>query len=91
MIESTQYTIAWYVDDSKLSHKNPEMISYIINELKKIFGELYVVRGNKHTFLGMNIEVKYSKIQVDMEKKLDECIEMFREDVSTFVTSPARK
>ena len=79
------------MDDSKLSHKNPEMISYIINELKKIFGELYVVRGNKHTFLGMNIEVKYSKIQVDMEKKLDECIEMFREDVSTFVTSPARK
>ena len=24
--EGTKFTIAWYVDDNKLSHKNPEVI-----------------------------------------------------------------
>ena len=58
MIEGTQCTIAWYVDDNKLSHKNTEMVSDIINEVKKHFGEMSVVRGNKHNLLGVNIEIK---------------------------------
>ena len=31
LIEGTKCTIAWYVDDNKLPHKNPEVISDIIN------------------------------------------------------------
>ena len=65
-LEGTQCTIAWYVDDNKLLHTNPEVISYIINEVKKHFGDLSIVRGNNHTFLGINIEIKYITIQVDM-------------------------
>ena len=42
------------------------MISDIINEEKKSFGELSVVKGNSHTFLGMNIEIKETMTQVDM-------------------------
>ena len=55
MIEGTHCTIAWYVGDNKLSHKNPEVVSDIINEVNKHFVELSVVRGNKHTLLGINI------------------------------------
>ena len=55
VIEGTQYIIAWYMDDNKLSHKNVEVISYIINEVKKRFGEISVVRGNKHNFMEMDI------------------------------------
>ena len=66
MIEVTQCTIDWYVDNNKLLHKNPEVISDIINEVKKSFGELSVVKGNNHTFLGMNIEIKETMTQVDM-------------------------
>ena len=66
VIEGTQFTIDWYVDDNTLLHKNPEVISDIINEVKKSFGELSVVKGNNHTFLGMNIEIKYIMTQVDM-------------------------
>ena len=55
VIEGTQCTITWYTEDNKLLHKNPKVISDIINEVNKIFGELSVVRGNKHTLLGMDI------------------------------------
>ena len=58
------------MDDKKLSHKNPEVISYIINEVKKHFGDLSIVRRNKHTFLGTNIEIKDSTIKVDMVEQL---------------------
>ena len=74
VIEGIQCTIAWYLDDNELLHKNPEDISDIINEVKKHFGELYVLRGNNHTFFGTNIEIKYRTIQVDMGKRLEECI-----------------
>ena len=36
-----------------------------------------------------NIEIKDSSIQVDMIKQLEECIQIFGEDVSTLGTSPA--
>ena len=55
VIEGTQCTIDWYVDDNRLSHKIPEVISDIINEVRKHLGEISVMRGNKHTLLGMNI------------------------------------
>ena len=57
IIEGTQFTIAWYVDDNKLSHKNTEMVSDIINEVKKHFGELYILRGSMHNLLGMDIYI----------------------------------
>ena len=60
--------------EKKLSHRNPEVISYIINEVKKKIGELSLVRGGGHAFLVMNIEIKYSMIQVNMVKQLEECI-----------------
>ena len=37
VIEGTQCTIDWCVDDNKLFHKNIEVISDIINEVKKYF------------------------------------------------------
>ena len=67
------------------------MASDIINEVKKCFEEISVVRENKHTLLGMNIYTKENMIQVDMAKQLEECIGKFDEDVSTLVTSPATK
>ena len=66
MIEGTQCTIAWYMNDNKLSNKNPEVISDIINEVKKHFGDIYDVRGNKHTLLGINIDIKYNTLKFHM-------------------------
>ena len=87
IIEGKQCTIAWYVDDNKLSHKNSYVISDIINEVKKHFGELSIVRDNKHAFLGVNIEIKDRTVQFDTVEQLEGCIEICFEDVITSVTS----
>ena len=44
------------------------MISDTINEVKTNFGEISVVKGNNHTFFGINIEIKDIMTQVDMAK-----------------------
>ena len=77
------------MDENTVLQKNTEVISEIINEY--FFGKLSIMIGNNNTFLGMNIEIKDSTIQVDMVKQLEECIEIFGEDVSTLVTSPETK
>ena len=91
VIEVTKCTIAWYIEDNKLSHKNLKLIQDIINEVKRHFGQLSAVRGNKHTLLGMNIYTKEKTIQVNMFEQLKEYIESFSQDVSALVTSTATK
>ena len=79
------------MNDNKLSHKNPALISDIIDKLQKQFGNLYVVRENKHTLLGMSIDIKDNIIKVDMVEHLEECISMFGGYLSTSVSYPATK
>ena len=88
IIEGAQCTIAWYVDDRKMSQETPALILNIINKVKKRFGNLYVVRGNKHTFLGTNIDIKYNIIKFDRVKRLEEYMKMFVEDHSALVSYP---
>ena len=54
---------------NKMSHKKPSVISDI---MKKYLEDLSIVIGNKHTLLGINIEIKESIIQVDMVEQLEE-------------------
>ena len=55
MIGGKQCTIAWYVDDVKISHADPEVVSMIIRRLEERFDTMMVTRGREHVFLGMNI------------------------------------
>ena len=55
MINGKQCTIVWYVDDNKISHEDPNLVTEVIELMKTHFGDLTVTRGNKHRFLAMNI------------------------------------
>ena len=55
LLKFPKFTIYWYVDDNKLSQKKTSVPSDIINKVKKHFGDISVLRGMKHTLLGMNI------------------------------------
>ena len=70
MIEGKQCTIAWYVDDNKISHIHPKVIDRIINEIKKKFGKMSQIRNNEHEFLGMNITFKNKKVTIEMKKHI---------------------
>ena len=70
MIEGSQCTVTFYVDDNLISHKNPKVVNDVIRELEVHFGKLTVTRGNKFDFLGMNILIrKDKKIEIEMKKQ----------------------
>lgn len=89
-INGEQCTIAWYVDDNKLSHKDPKVVTDVLEIIKSHFGDLTISRGKKHTFLGMNITLrKDKKIQIEMKDQLKETIAAFKEDITTSCVTPA--
>ena len=95
MINGEQCTVVWYVDDNKVSHKDPRVVDEIIELMKGHFGELTVTRGNKHRFLGMNITINKNRhIEVEMKEQLENVIKSFNladgNMVTEVVTSPAR-
>jgi hypothetical protein len=53
-----QCTIAWYVDDMKISHVDASVVTSIISSIEHYFGKMRITRGPKHTFLGLNIVLK---------------------------------
>jgi Reverse transcriptase (RNA-dependent DNA polymerase) len=54
-IEGTQCTIVWYVDDTKISHVKPSVVTQVIDMLESHFGKMTVSRGAQHEFLGMHL------------------------------------
>jgi hypothetical protein len=59
MIEGTQCTIVWHVDDLKLSHLKQEVLEDLINTLNERYGKitpLTVTRGDIHDYLGMTLD-----------------------------------
>ena len=90
MKDGAQCTIAWYVDDNLVSHRDEKVLDWVIKEVEKDYGEVTVSRGKKHVFLGMDIEFcDDGTAKISTKEYLREAIEDFGEDVSQPVPSPA--
>ena len=73
-------TVPWYVDDTKISHEDPKVVTKIIEQLESEFGKMTVKRGKEHTFVGMDIELCDNKtVKINMKQYLQECIDAFGE------------
>ena len=69
MINLKQCTIVWYVNDKIVSHVDPNVVTYILEEIKKHFGELVISRGEEHNFLGIKIMLrKYKLVELIITK-----------------------
>jgi len=88
MINGSQFTICWYVDDLKLSHTNSKEVTNMIERLEQYFGEMNVTRGSEHSYLGIDIEIKDKQVTMRMTKYMQECIDSFGEAINTTATSP---
>jgi hypothetical protein len=92
MIDGKQCTIGWYVDDTKISHVNPDVVTSMIEKMEEKFGKMTVTRGKVHTFLGMKITLqKDGTVKIEMKEYVKEAIEQFGEDVSSRAATPAKK
>jgi hypothetical protein len=92
VIEGKQCTVAWYVDDMKISHINPDVVTDIINQLEKVFDKMTVTRGKEHMFLGMKIIYTEQRTAIiTMKQYLEEAISESRMNITKKVATPARK
>jgi Reverse transcriptase (RNA-dependent DNA polymerase) len=92
IIDGTQCTIVWYVDDNKISHVKPSVVSMVIKQIEEKFGKMTVTRGNTHVFLGMSFVFNpEGTATVSMKDYLVESIKESNLDVSKTVTTPAQK
>ena len=58
VINDSQMTICWHVDDLEISHKDPEEVNQIITKLEKLYGKTRVSRGLYHDYLGINLDFR---------------------------------
>ena len=78
LINGTQCTIIFYVDDNKISHKEPDVVTEVLNQIRSHFGELVISRGTKHDFLGININLrKDGLVEVEQRKQIEEVLTHF--------------
>ena len=80
MVHDKQCTIAWYVDDNKLSHVDSEVVTSIIDEIAERFPGLEVTRGKQHDFLGMIFDFKKNgTVSINMKNHIQEAVNLFEE------------
>ena len=68
MFHYKQCTIQWHVDDNKVTQGSEDLIKVVIDVKNTTFGELVVSRKNKHTFLGMDIELAKDEKKIGMQR-----------------------
>ena len=74
-IDGKQCTVAWYVNDNKISHVDPNVVTSVIEKIEAKFGKMTVTRGKVHDFLGMNITFTgQGTVEIRMEEYVKEAI-----------------
>jgi hypothetical protein len=91
MVNGSQMTVTWHVDDGKVSHKDSAEVSKFLIYLAGIYGpKLTVTRGHVHDYLGMDLD--YSdpgKLKVAMIKYIKKILTDFPEAITSISATPA--
>jgi hypothetical protein len=92
-INGNQCTIVWYVDDTKISHVDPDVVSKVILKIEERFGKMSVTRGKEHEFLGMKINFNEDRtVRIsNMSSYVEEAIKQFPETILKRASTPANK
>ena len=95
VINGKQCTIVWHVDDLKISHVDPEVVTEMIKILEKEFAKhkpLTVRRGDLHDYLGMTIDFSnIGQVMVTMIDMIEKMLEELPEDMNGIKHTPAQE
>ena len=91
VVDGKQCTVAWYVDDNKISHVDSKVVDSVIDMIESKFGTMTKRRGKNHVFVGMDIEfMGEGKVKILMKEYLEESIVAFGEDLGKKANTPAK-
>eukprot|EP00804_Cyclotella_cryptica_P024422 CCRYP_015857-RA/>CCRYP_015857-RA protein AED:0.41 eAED:0.41 QI:0/-1/0/1/-1/1/1/0/119 len=80
------------MDDLKVSHEDEREVTRIEKWLRRLYGNRSASRGKKHTYLGMQLELEYSKdgiCKIDMREFTEEILKGFPEVIKGSAATPA--
>ena len=86
IVNGEQLTAIWHVDDVKLSHKDPAVVTHMVQWFKRKYatlpdnttGDTEVTRGKIHEFIGITLDfTKKGKVQIVMDKFIRGLIDDF--------------
>lgn len=92
VVNWTQMTIRWHVDDLMISHLNQEDVLQVIQQMKDNYGGNLKGRmvGSVHAYLGITVEYLYSKeLQINMWDYLRKVIQGLPEEITGVCATPA--
>ena len=90
-MNGSQCTIVWYVDDTKISHKDSNVVSAVIKDIEDAFGKMSVKRGKSHVFVGMDLHFRNDgKLDISMKEYIKECIKAYGEEITGSANTPAK-
>jgi hypothetical protein len=93
IINNSQCTIVWHVDDLKISHVDPDVVASVIGKFSEAFGKeapLTVNQGSSHEYLCMNLDFSQEdKIIIRIQAYIQELLSKVPEDMGGVASSPA--
>jgi hypothetical protein len=93
MIDGKQCTILWHVDDLKISHVDPGVVTDIIKLIDNVFGKeapLTVTRGKVHDYLGMTLDYgEKGKVKIKMLDSITKLLADLPEEMDGVAPTPA--
>jgi hypothetical protein len=95
IVNGTQCTIVWHVDDLKIAHVDPQVVSNVIELLQQKYGTvdapLTVCRGMIYDYLGMTLDYTVpGKVMINMDHYVNELLDEVPADMRNGTsTTPA--
>jgi hypothetical protein len=99
IINGKQCTIVWHVDDLKISHVDPKVVTTMLNLLDEKYGQEIVggvrapitfTRGKKHEYLGMLLDyTETGVVRIDMQEYVKKVLIEMPDDMDGTASSPA--
>jgi hypothetical protein len=90
IINGKQCTVGWHVDDLKVSHVDPQVLTNFGKWLELKYGDCKEHRGDFHDYLGMELDYSVKgKVKITMIPFLEEMLEEFPEEITQTRTTPA--
>ena len=93
VINGSQFTITWHVDDLKMSHVDPRVSDTFLDDLNQVFGKespVVVHKGPRHDYLGIALDYSSpGKVIVDMKQYIDKILSETPPDIKGVAQTPA--
>jgi Reverse transcriptase (RNA-dependent DNA polymerase) len=93
MINGAQCTVVWHVDDVKISHVDPKVVTTVIQLFSHKYGKeapLVISRGKVHQYLGMTIDYSVAgKVKFYMKDYIENMLLELPSDMDGTSNTPA--